>query len=113
MARALPILVFLFSTKLRETNALEFPHLPTLTDGPLLPVSAIPGRLVGMLSIPAFAVPARLPDPDMTASITKQEALVEPELPMLNVSAVPSPRLPKTPQQLLATRSALEAIIAE
>lgn len=113
MDRALPIIVFPFPTRLRETKELEFPQLPTLTDGPLLPVSAIPGRLVGMFVIPLLAVPPRLPDPDISASITRHEALEEPELPMLNVMAEPSPRSPKTPQQPLATRSALEAIMAE
>lgn len=102
MAPPPAILPFPFPTSVREISPSSFPHLPTPTDGPLPPVCAIPGRLDGTLAILLFAVPARLPDPEMQASVTTHDALPEPELPMLHVTAAPSPWFPSSLQQVLS-----------
>lgn len=99
MAPPLASPVLPFPTSARETSELIEFRLPTLTDGLLPPVCAIPGRPVGILPILLLAVPLKLPDPDINATVRTQEHLDELRVPMLKLTAAPTPVFPTRPQQ--------------
>lgn len=99
IAPPLAILPLAFPISAREISELIVFRLPTLTDGPLPPVCAIPGRPDGMLPILLLAVPPRLPDPEMNATVRTQEQLEELLVPILKLTAAPSPVFPTRLQQ--------------